>query len=170
MSSKHLTPKQLVTKLLEAFVARDAETIISIYDEAEVIGPFALPKKLVVKNVKRDAAELIRRSTTSISSRMYENIKVKDLTVFETKDPEWVIMEWTYISKVGEEEIENANISVMQVRDGRIIQARDYHNHVARAVAQGHLPEILTTIAQMELEHDREERLKKMHFHLSRDR
>jgi ketosteroid isomerase-like protein len=155
VNSKHSMHKELATKLVEAFMARDPEKIMSLYtDDFEVSSPFMFPKKTVVRG-KRAAIEFLRTHPDAVSSRMYDNIRVKDFTVFETTDPEWFVMEFTYVSRIGNDEVENGNVCIVQVRDGKIFRSRDYHNHVTRAVAEGRVPELLETISGMQLEQDR---------------
>jgi ketosteroid isomerase-like protein len=155
MSTEKLTNGQIARQLVEAFAARDHVKIMSMYaDDFEVLVPFMYPKTMVLKG-KRQAEEILRNHPGSIKSRMYNDIRVKDFKMLQTTDPEWFVMEWTYVSHIGTDEVENGNVCIVQVRDGKILRSRDYHNHVTRAIADGHVPELLETISNMQLEQDR---------------
>ena len=59
----------------------------------------------------------------------------------ETTDPEVVIGEFTYVGRViaTGRRFTVPNVFVWRVRDGLIVEARDYADHVAFAAATGRL-------------------------------
>jgi ketosteroid isomerase-like protein len=60
-------------------------------------------------------------------------LKVFDVTVHETTDPELVVAEYAYEAPT----FTAANVQVVRVRDGLITHSRDYHDHLRMAAARG---------------------------------
>jgi ketosteroid isomerase-like protein len=67
--------------------------------------------------------------------------------VHRTADPEVVITEYRYEGSAGGRPVDIANILVTRVRNGMIIESRDYADHIAAARAFGHLPALAATLA-----------------------
>lgn len=69
-------------------------------------------------------------------------VKAHKIFVHETLDPEVIVVEWEFdmIEISSGKATRLANIVVMRVRDGRIVESRDYHNHLGLAVATDSLP------------------------------
>jgi ketosteroid isomerase-like protein len=69
------------------------------------------------------------------------------LDVHRTADPEVVITEYRYEGSVAGRPVCIGNILVTRVRDGMIVESRDYADHIAAARAFGHLPALATALA-----------------------
>ncbi|WP_052425345.1 nuclear transport factor 2 family protein [Streptomyces fulvoviolaceus] len=134
--------------LIERYAAGDTEAAYALYaDDAEVSMEFAVPERIVTRGTEQWGTQL---------SRMYSDIKVRDLTLYDTTDPNVVIAEWTYVSRIGESTVSNGNIIVVECRNGKIVRSRDYHDHVARAVADGDVPSLVSLVEGMVLPQDKE--------------
>lgn len=61
------------------------------------------------------------------------HLRVKDVVVHETRDPEVIVAEFTYAGETTAtgSAFEVGNIQVLRVRDGLIASSRDYHDHAA---------------------------------------
>jgi ketosteroid isomerase-like protein len=68
-----------------------------------------------------------------------ERFEPSGFVVYETDDPEQVIVEFSYVGIAGGRAFELPNIMVARVRDGQIVWSRDYAPHVAFARAFGRL-------------------------------
>jgi ketosteroid isomerase-like protein len=70
--------------------------------------------------------------------------------VHETADPEVVIGEFQYEGVVEEsgEPFSIPGIFVLRVRDGKIVESRDYLDHLRSAAARGMLPGVLDAIGE----------------------
>ncbi|MEV5569590.1 nuclear transport factor 2 family protein [Spirillospora sp. NPDC052269] len=64
-------------------------------------------------------------------------LRVENLVVHETQDPEVIVAEFGYAGEVTATgaEFEVGNIQVLRVRNGLIVHSRDYHDHGALARA-----------------------------------
>jgi ketosteroid isomerase-like protein len=71
--------------------------------------------------------EQVRAHFTGLAGRI--SLTPRDVRVHETADPEVIVAEWDYESAG----IRFANIQVLRVRDGLIVESRDYHDHAAIA-------------------------------------
>ncbi|QKW38475.1 nuclear transport factor 2 family protein [Actinomadura sp. NAK00032] len=70
------------------------------------------------------------------------------INVHETTDPEVIVAEFQYEGVVVEtgEPFTIPGIFVMRVRDGKIVESRDYLDHLRSAAARDQLPEVLNAI------------------------
>lgn len=67
--------------------------------------------------------------------------------VHETADPEVVIYEFNYVGSVNGRPFTLPRIFVTRVRDGVIVESRDYADHVGTARAFGQLNNLATALA-----------------------
>ena len=63
-----------------------------------------------------------------------------------TADPEVVIFEFSYAGRVDGRDFTLPCIFVTRVRDGEIVESRDYVDHVAGARAFGRLPALVAAL------------------------
>lgn len=76
-------------------------------------------------------------------------IEVTDLVLHLSTDPEVVIGESTYVGETSSgTPFQVNNIFVMRIRDGQIVESRDYGDHLALAAATGRLPELIARVAE----------------------
>lgn len=81
-----------------------------------------------------------------------ERFEPTNMTVHRTEDPEQVIFEFAYAGSAGGKTFELPCIFVMRVRDGRIVQSRDYGDHVGLARTFGRLDTLIDQIRRREQE------------------
>jgi uncharacterized protein len=64
-------------------------------------------------------------------------LRVDNLAVYETTDPDVVIAEYNYDARVvpTNETFRVSNVQIFQVHKGEIVRSRDYHDHAAIAAA-----------------------------------
>ncbi|NMO51906.1 nuclear transport factor 2 family protein [Actinoplanes sp. TBRC 11911] len=68
-----------------------------------------------------------------------------NITVHETADPEVIIAEFEYRGTADGVPFTQPAIFVLRVRDGEIVESRDYLDHVTAARIRGRLGDILRT-------------------------
>ena len=76
-----------------------------------------------------------------------ERFAVTDVTVHRTADPEVVVVEFRYRGTVEGRPFAIPCIFVARVRNGEIVESRDYADHVGFARAFGALPALAATLA-----------------------
>ncbi|UOZ10644.1 nuclear transport factor 2 family protein [Amycolatopsis sp. WQ 127309] len=102
-------------------------------EETHVTHPF-LPGSGVVRT--RD--EL--RAHFAAGKALNPGFSVADLVTYQTTDPEVLIGEFAYQGEYGGRPVRIANIFVMRIRDGLIVESRDYGDHLAVAGDTGTIP------------------------------
>ena len=76
-------------------------------------------------------------------------IEVTDLVLHLSTDPEVIIGESTYVGETSSgTPFQVNNIFAMHIRDGQIVESRDYGDHLALAAATGRLPELIARVAE----------------------
>lgn len=76
-------------------------------------------------------------------------IEVTDLVLHLSTDPEVIIGESTYVGETSSgTPFQVSNIFVMRIKDGEIVESRDYGDHLALAAATGRLPELVARLAE----------------------
>jgi len=77
-----------------------------------------------------------------------ERFEPTNMLIHETADPEVVVVEFTYAGSADGRPFELPCIFVVRVRDGEIVESRDYTNPVALARAFGRLDELAAALVQ----------------------
>jgi ketosteroid isomerase-like protein len=104
-------------------------------EETHVTHPF-LPGSGVVRT--RD--EL--RAHFAAGKALNPGFAVADLVIYRGTDPEVLIGEFAYQGEYGGHPVRIANIFSMRVRDGLIVESRDYGDHLGIAGDTGQIPEL----------------------------
>jgi ketosteroid isomerase-like protein len=104
-------------------------------EETHVTHPF-LPGSGVVRT--RD--EL--RAHFQAGKALNPGFSVADLVTHRSTDPEVVIGEFAYQGEYGGRPVRIANIFVLRIRDGLIVESRDYGDHLGIAGDTGRIPEL----------------------------
>ncbi|MEU4836814.1 nuclear transport factor 2 family protein [Nocardia testacea] len=68
--------------------------------------------------------------------------------VHETADPEVVVYEFSYVGSAEDRPFSIPCLFVARVRDGRIVESRDYVDHVGMARAFGRLGDLAAALAE----------------------
>lgn len=72
-------------------------------------------------------------------------LRPRNVVFYEGKDPELVVTEFEYVGTAGQgNPVVARNIFVVKVHNGQIVESRDYADHVALAVANDLLPDLLS--------------------------
>lgn len=117
------TPTEVFHQLLTGITEGRFAELADLYAEDAVVEqPFALPEP--VRLVGREA---LRAHFTAPAAGGI-TLTASNVVVHRTDDPELVVAEWDYaINGAGK----LANVQFMRVRDGLIMETRDYHHHAA---------------------------------------
>ncbi|GAA4610763.1 hypothetical protein GCM10023195_45380 [Actinoallomurus liliacearum] len=131
-----MTPREVFERLIEGVTARDWDVLPELYaEDAVVVHPMAASDGPLVG---RDALRRHFEHAATLPLRM----SARDVVVHETADPEVVIGEFEYAGQVTTTGRRFAirNVFVLRVRDGLIVEARDYADHARFGVAIGRPP------------------------------
>ncbi len=78
-----------------------------------------------------------------------ERFEPADMTVHRTSDPELVIFEFAYVGSAHDEPFRLPCIFVVRVRDGQIVESRDYSDHVGLARTFGRLDALVDQLSDV---------------------
>ncbi|MEU9129371.1 nuclear transport factor 2 family protein [Kitasatospora sp. NPDC048540] len=142
--SETLSPSEVFTKLLEGIGAGRFADLADLYAEDAVVeiafapgGPRRFEGRTVIGERYLELAAGIPFDLTPV------NVVIRD-----TDDPEVIVSEWDHHvrnRKTGRT-VTAANIQVLRVRDGLIVASRDFHDHLALAVAGDGLPQLVEAL------------------------
>jgi ketosteroid isomerase-like protein len=136
------SPSEVVRALMQGISSGAWDGLHDWYaEDAGIEYPFALPvpTRLEGRQAIRDYFALAALSPL--------RLRLRDMVVRETADPEVVVAEWTYDGEGADgRAFQVANIQVTRVRDGKILSSRDYHNHFVLTEAMGRLPRLLAAL------------------------
>lgn len=120
------TPTQVFERLSAGITGGDWSRLPDLYAADTVVEmPFALPSP-----VRLNGRDEIRKH---FSQPVPFTLRALSTRVHETADPEVIVAEYDYEITAAGTGLRVSNIQVLRVRDGLIVESRDYHNHAAMA-------------------------------------
>lgn len=137
---------RLIAGRLDA-AGREAQLdqLAALYAErTDVRHPFAIGGGVPL----RTRAELRSHFAKAVSgAEGIERFETVGLRVHQTSDPEVTVTEFRYEGSSGGRPFSIPSIFVTRVRDGMIVESRDYADHIAAARAFGHLDNVIASLA-----------------------
>lgn len=123
------TPADVVRALVSGVAAKRYDGLPALYArETHVTHPFAADAPAL-----RSRAEIAEHFTAGAASPVgHIDREVIDLVIHDTTDPEVVVAEFAYRWLLPEPH-EVGAVFVVRVRDGEIVESRDYFDSAARA-------------------------------------
>lgn len=139
------SPREIFLRLVNGVCDGPYEDLAELYaEQTHVTHPFHPldPPPL------RTRGELHEHFTAPPPIARTLNRKAVDITIHETADPEVIVAEFAYQGRVDEtgEAFTVPCVFVMRIRDGLIVESRDYIDHIASARAWGQLDRLLTAL------------------------
>lgn len=129
--SEFASPRAVFERLIDGVTARRPEALPRLYaEDAVVTHPFARPaSRLEGRAALRDHFARLESMPVEMAAR--------NVVVHQTADPEVIVAEFEYAGRNTEtgRSFVVPNIFVLRVRDGRIVESRDYAHHAAFAEA-----------------------------------
>jgi ketosteroid isomerase-like protein len=131
-----VTPREVFERIIDGVTHRRWDELPGLYaEDAVVTHPFATAAEPL------RGREALRRHFAA-GAGMDLAMTARDVVVHETADPEVIIGEFAYEGLVTttDRPFTIRNVFVLRVRDGLIVESRDYADHLAFAAATGRLP------------------------------
>ncbi|WP_433009994.1 nuclear transport factor 2 family protein [Kribbella sp. CA-294648] len=149
-----MTPEEVFLRLVHGVADRDLEALPALYaeqtDVRHPMSPYGAHPLL-----SRDA---LREHFTGTGPRVAEVVQFQPdaIRVHRTQDPEVIVAEFDYAGSViaTGEEFRVPCVFVLRVRDGLIVESRDYIDHVAMARARGRLDQLIAVLREPAPERD----------------
>jgi ketosteroid isomerase-like protein len=137
-------PREVFLRLVHGVCEGRWDELPELYAErTHVTHPFH-PLGAPALRSRDEVREHFAAGSTASFDRRPANIRVH-----ETADPEVIVAEFEYRSTAAGtgEPAAVPCVFVLRVRDGEIVESRDYIDHVAGARVRGRLPELLSSLA-----------------------
>jgi ketosteroid isomerase-like protein len=143
-----MTPEEVFLKLVHGVADRDFAVLLELYaeqtDVRHPMSPYGDHPLL-----SRDA---LREHFSANGPRVTEVIRFQpdNIRVHQTADPEVIVAEFEYAGTVlaTGEPFRAPAVFVLRVRDGLIIESRDYIDHLAMIRARGQVEELVTYLRE----------------------
>lgn len=146
-----LTPHEVFLRLVHGVCEERWEDVIELYaEQTHVEHPF---HPLAVPPL-RSPEELRAHFGIGVPPGAYKGHALRrrpaGINVHETADPEVIVAEFRYEGTVVEtgQPFTVPAVFVMRVRDGKIIESRDYLDHLRSARARGQLGDVLAAVRE----------------------
>ncbi|WP_330334271.1 nuclear transport factor 2 family protein [Streptomyces sp. NBC_00536] len=142
--SHTLSPREVFQKLIDGIGAGRYTELADLYAEDAVVETVFEP----VGPRRFEGRSVLRERFALVAEHSPVELTPANVVVRETDDPEVIVAEFDYRvhHRVSGRRFEAANIQVLRVRDGLIVSSRDYHDHLALAVAGGRLPQLVEAL------------------------
>jgi len=149
-----MTPAEVFLRLVHGVADRDLDALPALYaeqtDVRHPMSPYGADPLL-----SRDE---LREHFTGTGPRVAEVIQFQPdaIRVHQTQDPEVIVAEFDYAGSViaTGETFRVPCVFVLRVRDGLIVESRDYIDHVAMARARGQLDQLVAVLREPAPERD----------------
>lgn len=140
------SPREVVQRLLDTVTGGRPGDAADLYaEDAYVTHPFQPGDRPLIGR-ERLAGHF------AAGAAVPREMEVRDLVVHETADPEVVIAEFAYHGRAlttGRAFVLPC-VFIVRVRDGLIVESRDYAHHLAMAYAMDRVPELVERLSPAE--------------------
>ena len=140
------SPTEVMHALIDGVTGQKWDALPPLYAEDTVVEhPMNKPEPTVMHG-----REALRRHFDGARD-LPMDMSAHNVVVHQTADPEVVIGEFDYHVRPHDpagKEFLMRNIFVLTVRDGLIVNSRDYSDHLAFAAGMNALPRLIDTLAQ----------------------
>ncbi|GAA1563023.1 hypothetical protein GCM10009804_19630 [Kribbella hippodromi] len=143
-----MTPEEVFLKLVHGVADRDFAALPELYaeqtDVRHPMNPYG-DRPLLSREALREHFGGTGPRVTEVVRFRPENIRVH-----ETADPEVIVAEFEYAGTIlaTGEPFRTPAVFVLRVRDGLIVESRDYIDHLAMIRARGQVPELVTYLTE----------------------
>lgn len=140
------TPREVFLRLVNGVADGEFDTLHELYAEETDVRHPMFPGGTPALTSRED---LRRHFAVGPTVREVVRFRPEAIVVHETEDPEVIVAEFEYRGTViatGEPYTVPA-VFVMRIRDGEIVESRDYLDHLASARARGQLDQLLATVS-----------------------
>ena len=143
--SRPVSPQEVVEALMQGIAEQNWQELHELYSEQAIVEhPFALPAPTRI-----EGQEAIRTHFANFAAAPLK-LQICNMVTRETTDQEVVVAEWDYdglVTTTGRT-FRVSNIQVSRVRNGKIVESRDYHNHALMANFMGRLPVLVAALTE----------------------
>jgi ketosteroid isomerase-like protein len=140
-----LSPREVFLRLVHGVADGNFDELADLYGEiTDVRHPMATPESepLTSRRALREHFTVPPEARESLPKR-----RVVDVVVHETADPELIVAEFAYEFTLPDDSPTKVPcVFVMRVRDGQIIESRDYIDPIRTFTARGDLDDLIALL------------------------
>ncbi|MFE6049406.1 nuclear transport factor 2 family protein [Kitasatospora sp. NPDC056446] len=142
--SETLSPREVFTELLEGITEGRFSELAALYAEDTVVETVFQP----VGPRRFEGRAVVEKRFAEIGEHLPVDLQAENVVVRETDDPEVIVAEFDYRvhHRATGRRVVVSNVLILRVRDGLIVQSRDYHDHLALVVVGGGLRGLVETL------------------------
>ena len=143
-----MTPREVFLELVHGVTDRRFGDLHQLYAETTDVRHPMAPGGRLPPLLSRDALrEHFARGAELVGSVRY---RPENVRIHETADPEVIVAEFEYAGEesAAGEPFAVACVFVLRVRDGQIVESRDYIDHAAMAKARGQLDQVIDALRE----------------------
>ncbi len=147
-----LTSREIFLRLVHGVCEERWEDVVELYAErTHVEHPFHPLAAPPLRSLEELRAHFGVGAPPGVYAGNTLRRRPAGITVHETADPEVIVAEFRYEGTVVEtgEPFTIPAIFVMRIRDGKIVESRDYLDHLRSAQARGQLGEVLDAVRHL---------------------
>lgn len=140
------TPAEVFHAIVHGVCDRRWDELPDLYAENTVVEHPMHPMRVPALRGREQVAEHFRAAAAG--SAAGTAFQPRNVIVHQTSDPEVIVAEFEYrgTARDGAAPLRVRNVFVLRVRDGLIVESRDYADHLAFARARGSLDELFTAL------------------------
>jgi ketosteroid isomerase-like protein len=138
------SPREVFLALVNGIADGNPDGLPELYaEQIDVSHPFDPLHAPALRSREELRAQFARFAAAPSRRRTVGNVRIH-----ETTDPEVIVAEFEYqgTDEATGEPYALPAIFVMRVRDGEIVESRDYHDHLASARAGGRLDDLFAAL------------------------
>jgi uncharacterized protein len=142
--AKPVSPREVFLALVNGVAEGRWDELPSLYaEQTHVVHPFD-PHRSAALRTRDELREHFR--PTDASPRLHR--RPANITIHETADPEVIVAEFEYQGTNADtgEPFALPAIFVLRVRDGEIVDSRDYFDHLSAARVRGQLDALMAAV------------------------
>ncbi|MEU3620501.1 nuclear transport factor 2 family protein [Streptomyces sp. NPDC006872] len=142
-----LSPREVFLRLVHGVADGNFDELPDLYGEVtDVRHPMATPQSepLTSRSALQEHFTVPPEAREAVPKR-----RVVDVVVHETADPEVIVAEFAYeFTSSDDSPAKVPCVFVMRIRDGRIIESRDYIDPIRTYTARGDLDRLLASLGE----------------------
>jgi len=140
-------PREVFARMQQGWLGHAPNVFLDdgLADDVVIETPFAPPGRLRRFQGREEFVAFAKAGRAALPVRFEE---CRNVTIHETTDPEVIVVEYELVGTVTtmDHRAAAAFIGVLRVRNGQIVQWREYQNVLTMAQALGQLPALLASI------------------------
>ena len=142
------SPREVFLRLVHGVCAEDYDVLPDLYAEQTDVRHPMWPGGTPALTSRDDLRRHFGAAASARGAGPALRFQPANIAVHETPDPEVIVAEFEYrgTTEVADEPFVVPCVFVMRIRDGQIVESRDYIDHLAFAKVRGRLDQLVAAV------------------------